>query len=64
MIYLPKIAPLILKLLFLSPYVAKDIGVITENSHRVGGIISEKKKTKKILTNLPKIILLIYKLKK
>lgn len=44
MIYLPKIAPLILKLLFLSPYVAKDIGVITENSHRVGGIISEKKK--------------------
>lgn len=42
--YLPKIAPLILKLLFLSPYVAKDIGVITENSHRVGGIISETKK--------------------
>lgn len=42
--YLPKIAPLILKLLFLSPYVAKDIGVMTENSHRVGGIISETKK--------------------
>lgn len=42
--YLPKIAPLILKLLFLSPYVAKDIGVMTENSHRVGGIISEKQK--------------------
>lgn len=62
MIYLPKIAPLILKLLFLSPYVAKDIGVITENSHRVGGIISGKKIM--ILINLPKIILLIYKLKK
>lgn len=52
MIYLPKIAPLILKLLFLSPYVAKDIGVITENSHRVGGIISEKKKKIMILINL------------
>lgn len=63
MIYLPKIAPLILKLLFLSPYVAKDIGVITENSHRVGGIISEKKKNHD-LNKLIKIILLIYKLKK
>lgn len=50
--YLPKIAPLILKLLFLSPYVAKDIGVMTENSHRVGGIISETKKNIMIILTI------------